>query len=118
MPKGTDRMSKRQKAFAVISFLLTFLLMCVIFYLSSQQAKESNKMSDSLISEIYTIAGIKVSVVVIRKVAHMCEYALLGFLFSNSFYFTNFKKWHIVSLVCTFIYACTDEIHQLFVPGR
>lgn len=111
-------MSKRQKAFAVISFLLAFILMCVIFYLSSQQADESNKMSDSLIDEIYTFAGISVSVVVIRKAAHMCEYALLSFLFSNSFYLLNIKKWHIISLICTFVYACTDEIHQLSVPGR
>jgi VanZ family protein len=111
-------MTKKQKVFAVLSFLLTFALMCVIFYLSNQQAQESDELSNSMISEIKSIAGVNIPALIIRKAAHMCEYALLAFLFSNSFYLINLKKRNISALVCTFLYACSDELHQLFVPGR
>lgn len=111
-------MSKRQKAFAIISFALTFILMCVIFYLSDQPASESSELSDSLISKIFELIGILIPVKVIRKTAHACEFCLLAFLFSNSFYAAGNKKWYFVSLILTFLYACTDEFHQLFVFGR
>ena len=56
----------------------------------------------------------------VRKSAHACEYAALSVLF-----FVNYKKKsrkikQIVgmSALSTALYAVTDEIHQLFVPGR
>ena len=55
-----------------------------------------------------------------EKSAHACEYAALSVLF-----FVNYKKKsrkikQIVgmSALSTALYAVTDEIHQLFVPGR
>ena len=112
------KMTKKQKAFTVVSFLLTFALMGAIFYYSNQQAEESSSLSDSLISEIYTFAGINIPVLVIRKAAHICEYAALCFLFSGSFYFIKHGKPYVIALISTFLFACSDEIHQLFVPGR
>ena len=59
----------------------------------------------------------------VRKTAHFAEYAILGSLF-----FLNLKSWQksksstsmniLLSLIFSFLYACTDELHQIFVPGR
>ena len=57
----------------------------------------------------------------VRKTAHFTEYAILGSLF-----FLNLKNTPLglikhplaMSITLSFLYACTDEIHQIFVPGR
>lgn len=53
----------------------------------------------------------------IRKTAHATEYAVLALLFFGALTFEG-KKRYIFSWIFTVIYACTDEFHQLFVPGR
>ena len=58
---------------------------------------------------------------VLRKIAHVMEYFILtfllfrafkGFAVSNVFYF------FVYPASFSFLYAVSDEIHQLFVPGR
>jgi len=111
-------MNKRRKILCVVSFLLVFILMCVIFFLSDQPAGESSELSDSVIAKIFQLIKVVIPVKVIRKTAHACEFCLLSFLFANFFRLLNNRKWYVFSLVCTFLYACTDEFHQIFVPGR
>lgn len=56
----------------------------------------------------------------IRKAAHFSEYALLAVLWViplGCMTKTN-KKRMIVALLLCIMYAVSDEIHQLFVPGR
>lgn len=53
---------------------------------------------------------------IVRKTAHFTEYAVLGFLFC--LYFQDQKYNFLRSVTATGLYACTDELHQLFVPGR
>lgn len=48
----------------------------------------------------------------IRKCAHFFEYTVLGILSYMSF--TSYP----VALTFSSIYAVSDEIHQMFVPGR
>lgn len=57
---------------------------------------------------------------IIRKCAHMSEYALLTISFIYGFYKNkiNFNITCLNSLIFTFLYACSDELHQLFVGGR
>lgn len=56
----------------------------------------------------------------IRKTAHATEYAILGMLLVGAY--TDREKGRIARLLIPWligtIYAVTDEIHQLFVPGR
>ena len=58
----------------------------------------------------------------IRKYAHMAEYALLAV--SAVCFFTELlleripKRAALICAVFCFLYACSDEYHQLFVPGR
>jgi VanZ family protein len=55
----------------------------------------------------------------IRELMHLLEYLILGILLINVLK-QNTIRMNIVlaSIVFCFIYAITDEIHQLFVPGR
>ncbi len=53
------------------------------------------------------------------KVGHVIGYASLGtslFLAARST--TEIKHPVVFALAICFTYACTDEFHQLFVPGR
>jgi VanZ family protein len=60
----------------------------------------------------------------IRKCAHFCEYAVLGFLawrvvhldpaFSTA---SAARQYRLALLLCA-LYASTDEFHQSFVPTR
>lgn len=58
------------------------------------------------------VAGIAWIDLVVKKSAHMFEYAVLWVLL----YRASQKKY--TSLLLTVIYAVTDEYHQSFVPGR
>ena len=56
----------------------------------------------------------------IRKLAHATEYAVLGFLLTGS-YADRSKKRLLqagVPIILGALYAVSDELHQLFVPGR
>ncbi|MCS7231410.1 MAG: VanZ family protein [Elusimicrobiota bacterium] len=58
---------------------------------------------------------------ILRKIAHILEYAILGILFKNAFFVSfNIKEFNsdFFSFILSFIYAVSDEIHQKFVPGR
>lgn len=50
----------------------------------------------------------------------MSEYALLSLTFIYGFYKNKvvISKTCLYSLLCTFLYACSDELHQLYVGGR
>lgn len=116
----------------IILLIITILWMIVIFIFSNQDASKSADYSDSLIKS--TIVNIyklfnnnpteeKIEEIVetwdlpVRKLAHLTEYFILGvlmFLTLNSY---NIKIIYIVILLC-FLYAVSDEIHQLFVIGR
>ena len=56
----------------------------------------------------------------VRKSAHFIIYFLLGFLVINLFIEFNLSYSQIIvfSLLLCFFYACSDEIHQLFIVGR
>jgi VanZ family protein len=50
--------------------------------------------------------------VILRKLAHMTEYAVLALLLVRA---TGSVAW---AFALTVAYACTDELHQTFVRGR
>ncbi len=109
---------------------ITVLIMLMIFLLSAQDGTESGSLSEwflstpvgrwliSFLPEI-TDEGPELD---IRKYAHMTEYALLAV--SSGLFFRTLLRENLVclsglsALVLCFLYACTDEFHQHFVPGR
>lgn len=59
---------------------------------------------------------------VIRKLAHLSEYALLGILAARAFRGSPRawlrERWFLVSLSLIVVYALLDEYHQTFIPSR
>ena len=113
----------------VILTTLTILWMGLIFVLSNDNAAQSKKKSDTIIDKtIYKICQVvsndcsKKDVrnkyhFLIRKLAHFTEYFILGVLVIFTFREYGIKNVFIPLVVCI-LYACSDEIHQLFIKGR
>lgn len=109
--------------------------MSLIFFFSHQPATDSDKTSNGVIDKIiHTVEIIRnhkfndeqlelisnYLIFPIRKLAHFTLYFILGILFYNviNLYNIDNKKILIISILFCIIYACSDEIHQLFVSGR
>jgi VanZ family protein len=54
---------------------------------------------------------------VLRKAAHLAEYAVLGALLARALQ-TAVASWPLAAWAGGTAYAASDEVHQLFVPGR
>ncbi len=131
------------------------LWMGVIFYMSHQVAEVSSDMSESLIflwmrvvvpnfetlSIELQMGYIENLQYVVRKCAHMGEYAVLGMFMLRAMYAYGYqlaaigveekqsayniwredikiKKYWLLSWILGTLYAVSDEIHQLFISGR
>lgn len=57
---------------------------------------------------------------ILRKIAHILEYAILTFLFLRAFAKENLSIGKIVisSIIFSLFYALIDEYHQTFIFGR
>ena len=94
--------------------------MILIFVFSHQTGSESSGLSSQIVLWIQTYLHIPITEFIVRKAAHMSEYALLTLTFIYGFYINQYpiQKIMIYSLIGTFLYACSDEMHQLFIGGR
>lgn len=116
----------------VIKLILILLVMLTIFLFSSDNGIKSTKKSDIVIVKTTQFfLGKKLSgkeyqryiesfVVPVRKSAHFFIYFVLGILmisFVGEFRNINYIALLISISIC-FLYACSDEVHQLFVSGR
>ena len=118
-------------------FLLsaTILLMVLIFVFSSQPADDSTRVSNSAgaflcrlfipgfteLSEEQQTARIEAIDHTVRKCAHASEYFLLGLLCCASaaaWLSLKTRFLFLIGWVIAILYSVTDEIHQIFVPGR
>lgn len=109
----------------IFKWSLVIAFMVTIFIFSSEKAIESEQKSRFVIY-ILNIMGINVESAfgsladfAVRKAAHFTEYFILYMLLFNAMYNDFNKKTALFfSLLIVFLYASTDEYHQLFVPGR
>ena len=94
--------------------ILTILWMIFIFVMSQTPGNDSSKQSNFIVDIIIHILPITRDTLsfIVRKCAHMTEYAILAFLIYKTI--VHIEK----SFIFTFLYACTDEFHQLFIAGR
>ena len=109
---------------------LLLALMIMIFCFSAQAADDSSLTSGRVCRFLarHLISGfsgfetaVQNKIVdglshVVRKTAHFSEYALMSFLWYLWLHRVKFAP--LIALAATAIYSCTDELHQLFVPGR
>ena len=124
----------KHKKIIIFSILLLVLSMITIFLFSSESGISSNETSKTVAKEVLKVVKkdkevteqevndfYKSNIVIIRKVAHLTEFAILGFLMINTYQLIKKelnKKAIAISTFLSFIYACTDELHQYFVNGR
>jgi len=113
------------------NWILVLIWMVIIFIFSSDPAAVSDQKSGVVI-QILSNLGIdlnsafgRLSNFIVRKIAHFTEYFILYMFLSNALINYDIDKNKItrgkalaVALLVTFIYACNDEFHQTFIPGR
>lgn len=111
--------NKKINPTAVFFWAAALLCMGFIFYMSAQPADESDRMSSAVIEWLESVFGAQFTSFLVRKLAHFLEFAFLSFLLNFAFYFTRKKRpAYLWATLAASLYAATDEIHQLFVPGR
>lgn len=113
----------KNKTLRIVSGVVAVILMIIIFLFSAQPAEVSDKTSLSLTALLFSGEEIDVLLLInvfVRKAAHMAEYAALAvpcWLFLSTFELK--RLWgNVLPFLFSAFYAATDEIHQLFVPGR
>ena len=114
---------------------LAIVWMCIIFAFSAQPKEESGAVSASftyhMVSSTRTFFHLELSDArvkeisdaiegFIRKVAHMAEFGIMSVLLYiwGGQWEMSFLRRGGTAVGATAVYAATDEIHQLFVPGR
>ena len=121
------------KVIRVLLIILIIINCIAIFRFSAEKSTESDETSNIVVNAIIELnpktknlntiekEEAKKSIVTpVRKTAHFTIYTSLGmllFLCAKTFNGNN-KRRALISFILAFLYACSDEIHQLFVPGR
>lgn len=128
--------SKRFDIKICINLVLLLLIMGLIFSFSSQPAVKSAEVSGFFADKVLRIleklfkqtASQDVETVFsaldhyVRKFGHFSEYFILGLLTVNLFcaFFKEKSRSSRLLMSISFcaLYAASDEVHQIFVPGR
>ncbi|MGN0317042.1 MAG: VanZ family protein [Lachnospira sp.] len=120
-------------AIRIAVWIPVVLMAIVIFGFSSQNSEESSGLSHRVAEVILEGADylgfvdddnreelIEELQFPIRKCAHMTEYAVFAILILTALYIDTVrgKRLYLISWIGAVLFAATDEIHQLFVPGR
>ncbi|MBI4856666.1 MAG: VanZ family protein [Acetobacterium woodii] len=119
---------EKKKIIMIAVWVLTFVWMGIIFYLSNQPAVQSSHLSSGITKRFVNIIENFVPAInnlefesletCIRKNAHFIAYLVLGVLALVSLKLSNIKKAALLALFICVSYAISDEFHQLFVFGR
>ena len=109
----------------MVSYAAVIIWMVIIFMFSMQNGDDSSDMSGRLVAILRFLGigtggqGFAMISLLLRKVAHMTEYAILFLLVANAVSLDHSgRKIYLYAFLITVGYAATDEFHQLFVPGR
>lgn len=111
-----------------ISWILVLIHCGIIFQFSSRPAVESKELSgkitEIIVDTVERVAPNRLTELdfkrahhLIRKNAHFFAYLILGILVINALRRSGIKSIIVAFLMCV-LYAISDEIHQIFIPGR
>lgn len=129
----------------IILWGLILLWMVVIFFFSAQNSNASGKLSSGFLQRFIFIflpesltedsGFVHQMSFLVRKCAHMTEYAILAILLlmqirlygwltvqaprlNLSAWACTFSLQALLTTAVVFLYAASDEFHQLFISGR
>jgi len=119
------------KKYRYLIWILPVLAAILIFCFSAQPGEESSELSNSVVLKLLDLLSRwnpsldtaefpeRMSIPV-RKAAHITEYLIFFLALLAAFHVSGFGRFRRIgnSFLTAFLYACTDEIHQLFVDGR
>ena len=120
-----EKTNKRRLAAVVLWGMATLACMIIIFCMSHKPGDESAEMSGVIVRWLLSLGmgeGLAENLdFAVRKCAHMAEFG--GLALCVSFLFIYIKgnvviKVRLRAVLFAFLYAVSDEIHQLFVAGR
>jgi len=115
--------------YKILSWIMVVVWMGLIFYLSHQPATESDQLSGSVVDLVIQTFERVLPFIhldwpgfhhIVRKSAHLTAYLILGVFILHALRQMKLLSWHSIvgALIICVCYAISDEIHQLFIPGR
>ncbi len=121
MSKATELFAQRKEG---VFWILAILWMGFIFFMSAQTGSDLDHgtglfsaIKASLEDFVARTTGLQTDIV--STLAHVSEYLVLGFLLANALCLrTSAGKAFLIAVLTGSLYGVTDEIHQIFVPGR
>lgn len=118
----------------VLAWMLFLTISVAIFVFSHQPAEQSSKVSKTVLTQVLekTVSGykempkveqeklIKTYHAAIRKAAHLGIYTLWGWSFTFLLFLYGKRVNTTIAMVLCggFLYAVSDELHQMFINGR
>ena len=124
----------------VLSTALVLIVMTAIFFFSSQRQKQSERLSSPIGNAVWDSGFLESDLFnpiresykqsrqpfmlfaqrLARKSAHVFIFTVLGFLLRICLesWFSGKKHLLLSAFLIGAVYAVSDEVHQLFVPGR
>ena len=117
---------RRKKALA---WALCALWMGVIFAMSAMpgdvSGEQSGTITQIILAALSFVLGDRAAAVspqalewLVRKGAHMAEYAVLFLLYRRALRLSGIKRPGLYAFLMSVAYAATDEFHQSFVEDR
>jgi VanZ family protein len=103
------------------------LWMVFIFFASTGQLSASNTSRIIRPLLVWFFPGITeesltLAHFLVRKLAHLTEYAVLALLAARAFISSSRRtfrqRWFLLAAMLVILYALSDEFHQRFVPSR
>lgn len=124
--------SKGRKWLIFFLWLLVIAVAVMIFCFSAQDAELSAQTSTGLAVFVLRlfVPGFDAMtakeqwvyfdqlLLFVRKAAHFTEFAMLGASLRLLFHALALRRPALIAWVAGTLYACTDELHQMFVDGR
>lgn len=121
--------------YKLLAWVPAVLIMGIIFSFSAKPAVKSSEssiaiadrilkvyenISDQQIDQSLRINRLLQIEHIVRKSAHITEYAILAASIAFALWISRFSRYKILwsSILISALYAATDEFHQRFVPGR
>ncbi len=111
----------KKKGLRILLMVLIGLNLAFIWGNSLMAGEQSSAMSGGVIAMLYKLMPFlpegETVHLVIRKLAHFSEFALLGLLCS-SLAITEYERIPLGVMGFGLVSACIDETIQIYVPGR